>query len=74
MLSGWNDLVEWNIVIRCSVKFGQMKRKCSASSVSCYRLHKGEGLRWLLNKSLFKLLHLFLILACNTDMYLSPVR
>ena len=72
VLNGWRFLVALNRRIGLAINLRQLKKKCSASSISLPQLHYGSRLKWLLYKSLFRLLQLFLILVCKTDQYLSP--
>ena len=56
---GWNARVAWNKFKRISEYLGQLKKKCSASSIALsLQLQTGLGQRWLLNKSWFKMLQL----------------
>jgi hypothetical protein len=52
----------------------QYNRKCSEHSFLYPHEQETRGTKFDLNKSLFRELHLFLSLACNTLRYRSPKR
>ena len=72
MLKGWKIRVDWNSISRWGIKRLHLKKKCSASSITLQEVQYGDWLKWLLKRSMFKLLQLLRIQACRTDRYLLP--